>query len=121
MLSTEEATALLGGPRREMPNSPQTPEEILKAMRIASDNFYREAIATNCHAFIEFTGLMNEYIKLCEENLRLGIDFTKSNAHCGDEVPLKMKPYHLDYMNMKIHCIFQNLRLVEIDENGCYR
>ncbi|MEG4032213.1 hypothetical protein QUA26_29020, partial [Microcoleus sp. Pol12A4] len=66
MLTKEEAVTLLGGTRKELPNSPQTPEEILEAMKAASHNYYRDAIATNCHTFIEFTGLINEYIKICE-------------------------------------------------------
>lgn len=47
-----------------------TPEErkaILARMRTASNLFYSAAAAAGCHAFIEFTGLMNEFIKLCTE------------------------------------------------------
>jgi hypothetical protein len=59
MLTKEEAVTLLGGCRKELPDCPQTPDEILEAMKIAANNYYREAIATNCHTFIEFTGLIN--------------------------------------------------------------
>jgi hypothetical protein len=117
MLTREEALALLGGARKELPDSPQTPEEILRAMKAASNNYYREAIATNCHTFIEFTGLMNEYIKICERNLKQrGIDFTKTSVHCPGEPRLQIEGWELDYINEKLQCIFPNLKLVEADE-----
>jgi hypothetical protein len=117
MLTKEEAVALLGGARKELPDSPQTPEEILEAMKIASHNYYREAIATNCHTFIEFTGLINEYIKICERNLKQrGVDFTKTSAHCPGEPKLQIEGWELDYINDKLRCIFPNLQLVEIAE-----
>ncbi|MEG4883015.1 hypothetical protein QUB75_19740 [Microcoleus sp. K1-B6] len=113
MLTTEEAKALLGGARKELPDSPQTPEEILKAMEAAANNYYREAIATNCHTFIEFTGLMNEYIKICERNLKQGIDFTKSSVHCPGEPKLKIEDWELEYISDKLRCIFPDLKLVK--------
>lgn len=117
MLTAKEAVALLGGARKELPDSPQTPEEILEAMKIASHNFYREAIATNCHTFIEFTGLINEYIEICERNLKQrGIDFTKTSAHCPGEPRLQIEGWELDYINDKLRCIFPNFKLVEVEE-----
>lgn len=116
MLTKEEAQTLLGGARKELPLSPQTPEEILEAMKAASSNYYREAIATNCHTFIEFTGLMNEYIKICERNLKQGVDFTKTSAHCPGEPRLQIEDWELDYINDKLRCIFPNLQLVEIEK-----
>ncbi|MEG4572655.1 hypothetical protein QUA56_08115 [Microcoleus sp. N3A4] len=119
MLTKEEATALLGGARKELPLSPQTPEEILEAMKAASSNYYREAIATNCHTFIEFTGLMNEYIKICERNLKQrGIDFTKSSVHCPGEPKLSIEDWELQYINDKLRCIFPELQLVEAEETN---
>ncbi len=115
MLTKEEAVTLLSGPKKELPDSPQTPEEILVAMKAASNNYYREAIATNCHTFIEFTGLMNEYIKICERNLKQrGIDFTKTSVHCSDEPRLQIEGWELDYINSKLQCIFPNLQLVKV-------
>lgn len=114
MLTREEAQTLLGGARRELPDSPQTPEEILEAMKIASNNYYREAIATNCHTFIEFTGLINEYIKICERNLKQrGVDFTKTSVHCPGEPELQIEDWELKYINDKLGCIFPNLQLVK--------
>ncbi|MEG4329984.1 hypothetical protein, partial [Microcoleus sp. herbarium5] len=103
MLTTEEAKALLGGARKGLPDSPQTPEEILEAMKAAANNYYREAIATNCHTFIEFTGLINEYIKICERNLKQrGVDFTKTSVHCPGEKNLQIEEWELAYINDKL-------------------
>jgi|GEM_PF-1332468 len=117
MLTKEEAITLLGGARKELADySPQTPEEILEAMETAAHNYYREAIATNCHTFIEFTGLINEYIKICERNLKRGIDFTKTSAHCR-ELKLQIEDWELDYINDKLRCIFPDLQLVKTEES----
>jgi hypothetical protein len=95
---------------------PRTAEESLAAMKVAAGNFYNNAQLTNCHAFLEFTGLINEYIKLCEENLRAGNDFTKANIHTSSSTELlKMSEHNVAYMNEKIRCIFQaRLELVEV-------
>lgn len=123
MIDREEAVALLGGCRKELPDNPQTPEEILVAMKAAADNYYREAIATNCHTFIEFTGLINEYIKICERNLKQGVDFTKTSVHSPGEPNLRIEAWELHYINDKLRCIFPNLQLVKVEnsENDCYR
>jgi hypothetical protein len=118
MLTREEAAALLGGTKKEMPNSPQTPDEVLNAMKIAAHNYYREAIATNCHTFIEFTGLINEYIKICERNLNQGVDFTKTSTHCPGEPELHIEDWELAYINDKLRCIFPKLQLVEIEKTS---
>ena len=117
MITKEEAVNLLGGSKKELPDSPQTPKEILEAMKAASNNYYREVIATNCHTFVEFTGLMNEYIKICERNLQQGIDFTKTNAHCPGDPRLHIEEWELDYLNEKLHCIFPDLQLVEVQSS----
>jgi hypothetical protein len=115
MIDTEEAKTLLGCPKQELPHNPQTPEEILVAMKAASANYYREAIATNCHTFIEFTGLINEYIKICERNLKEGVDFTQTSAHT-DGPRLHVEQWECDYINDKLRCIFPNLRMVKLDD-----
>lgn len=82
-----------------------TPEESLVKMREASNQFYVAATKVQCHAFIEFTGLINEYIKICEGNLKRGTDFRELNAH--GEGQLQIELYELDYMGEKLNCIFQ--------------
>ena len=87
-------------------------------MKAASKNYYREAIATNCHTFIEFTGLINEYIKVCEENLKVGIDFTQTSGHRPEEPALKIQPHQLHYINDKLGCIFPNLQVVKVEKGA---
>jgi hypothetical protein len=79
-------------------------EAMLEKMQQASHAFYYAATRIGNHAFIEFCGLMNEYIKLCHEAHEQGIDFTLLNVHSGR--PLPMKPHHADYIGEKLGCIF---------------
>lgn len=85
-----------------------TPKQSLAKMRAASDQFYSLAANTQCHAYLEFTGILNEYIKICEENLVRGIDFREENIHKGNS-QMVIKDYQIDYMNEKLECIFQGL------------
>lgn len=80
-------------------------EQTLQKMRYASNNFYYAAINTGNHAFIEFTGLINEYIKVCERCLNHGTDFTKINIHTGEILPVPDTSIH--YIEEKLTCIFQ--------------
>ncbi|MGB8688921.1 MAG: hypothetical protein WCD53_16505 [Microcoleus sp.] len=84
-----------------------TPSESLKLMQEASDKFYQASCHTQCHAFVEFTGLMNEYIKVCSEFQKANpeADFRTSNGHSEDEISLK--PYQKQYIREKLHCIYQ--------------
>lgn len=77
---------------------------VLDQMHEAAGMFYRMAVRIGNHPFIEFTGLMNEYIKACESAHRREIDFTDCSAHSGRELPLK--DYELQYINEKLECIF---------------
>lgn len=84
-----------------------TPEEraaMLQKMRACSDSFYSQAAHAGCHALIEFTGLMNEFIKVCAEAHAAGEQFPFANTHC--EVLLPFKPYHLAYLAEKLGCIY---------------
>lgn len=79
-------------------------EECIRKMKAASGAFYVAAIqCEGNHAFIEFTGLMNEYIAVCEDRMREGIDFRFVNKHCGN---MPLAPYRLAYLNEKIDCIY---------------
>ena len=83
--------------------------ECIKKMRAASTLFYDNAIHAGNHAFIEFTGLMNEYIKLCEDSMKAGINFTEANKHTGTRMPVA--PYRLEYLKEKLECIFEGIEL----------
>lgn len=73
-------------------------------MQAVSDRFYREAIQTGNHAFIEFAGLMNEYIMVCRKAAASGIDFTMASIHT--ERPLPFREHHLRYLQEKLSCIY---------------
>lgn len=92
-------------PRQEEPvyNKAER-DEILKAMRSASERFYAMAVQTKCHPFIEFTGLMNEYIKVCQDASAKDIDFTQANTHTGQSLPIQT--YHAAYLAEKLNCIY---------------
>ncbi len=79
-------------------------QKMIDGMRAASNQFYAMATAVGNHAFIEFTGLMNEYIKVCEHALSQGIDFTECNVHTGKMLP--MQPFHVQYLGEKLSCIY---------------
>ena len=76
----------------------------IRAMHETSQAFYASAVRIGNHPFIEFCGLMNEYIKACELAHEKGIDFSNCSGHSGQ--PLPMRPYMVDYVNEKLGCIF---------------
>lgn len=61
---------------------------VLDCMQTASNNFYRSAVSIGNHPFIEFAGLMNEYITACRAAHKEGIDFTECSNHSGQALPL---------------------------------
>ena len=79
-------------------------DAMLRRMQATSDAFYACAVQIGCHPFIEFCGLMNEYIKACTAAHNDGIDFTQANTHSGRALPLE--PYHVQYLAEKIDCIY---------------
>jgi hypothetical protein len=85
-------------------STPEQRERMLEQMRAVSSGFYMQAVRIGCHPFIEFAGLMNEYIKCCAEAHKQGIDFTRCNAHTGHHLP--MRPFEVKYVNEKLECIF---------------
>jgi hypothetical protein len=92
-----------------------TARETLDRMWLTADQFYKAAVNTDCHAYIEFTGLLREYCKVCEEHLARGIDFRELNGHTSQR--MELQPYEIDYFNEKLNCIFQGLLVVKGVEN----
>ena len=90
-------------------------EQMLVKMRAISQGFYAQAIRVGNHPFIEFCGLMNEYILLCEKAHKRGIDFTTCNRHMGQ--PLPMPAYSIRYINEKLECIFQGTAVMHGKSN----
>lgn len=78
--------------------------EMLAKMRRASQCFYVLARSAGCHAFLEFTGLINEFIVLCEAAEARGIDWTIADTHTG--VTLPMMQFHMTYLAEKLDCIY---------------
>lgn len=79
-------------------------DQILDKMQAVSSQFYRGATQTGCHAFIEFCGLMNEFINICRATKAAGQDFTMANTHSG--ISLAAQPHHIDYLLEKLDCIY---------------
>lgn len=84
--------------------TPEQRVEMLQKMQALSDLYYGKACAAGCHAFIEFAGLMNEFIKVCTEAHKQGQDFPFANTHSGQALPFA--PYHVAYLAEKLNCIY---------------
>jgi len=79
-------------------------KDMLKKMRAATLAFYPAAVSTGVHTFIEFTGLMNEFLRICEQSDAEDVDFASASTHTGK--PLVVYPYNADYIVEKLDCIF---------------
>jgi len=84
--------------------TPEERAEMLARMQKCANTFYSHVTAAGCHAMIEFTGLMNEFIKVCAEAHAAGEQFPFANTHSG--VTLPFQPYHLKYLAEKLNCIY---------------
>jgi len=80
----------------------ESPEAIFLAMERAADDFYRAAQRIGVHPFLEFTGLMREYITILRASLRPEEPF----AWPGDRV--RMETFHAQYLAEKLDCIYGN-------------
>jgi hypothetical protein len=83
---------------------PEEQVDAIRAMKAISRVFYSQATELGNHPFIEFCGLMNEYIKIAENARKAGIDFTDATAHQGQ--PLPIEKYEAAYLAEKFDCIF---------------
>ena len=79
-------------------------EEILVKMETTIRTFYGMAASTGCHPFIEFCGLMGEYLKSCQLAHLRGLDFTQANRHSGQA--LSIETYQANYIGEKLGCIY---------------
>lgn len=76
----------------------------------ASENFCRSAVQIGNHPFVEFAGLMNEYITACRWAHERGIDFSQCSKHNGLTLPLH--PVMSDYISEKPECIFSGAKVL---------
>ena len=88
-------------------------EVALVKMEELVKGFYWQTTKIGVHPFIEFCGLMSEYIKACQLAHNDGIDFTECNKHNGEVLPLKS--YMSDYINDKLECIFSGAKILDVD------
>lgn len=56
------------------------------------------------HAFIEFCGLMREWVLIARDTLAAGVPAHVANTHTG--TPLVMAPHRAAYLIEKLDCIF---------------
>lgn len=91
-------------------------EIALKRMEATADGFYRAAVSIGVHPFIEFAGLMNEYIKCARVAHAEGVDFTDCNTHTGKDLP--MPGHSVDYINEKLECIFTGRSVMDAPAGG---
>lgn len=97
-----------------------TPAErtaMLKKMSAVADSYYKAAAASGCHALIEFTGLMNEFIMVCEIAHRRGEQFPFANTHSGYTLPFV--PGNFQYLAEKLDCIY-GPALVDEDNRAAF-
>jgi hypothetical protein len=73
--------------------------EMLVRMREARDLFYALAVHVGHHQFVEFAGMIGEYIAICEATHRAGRDFATG-------APLEMRGHHAHYLAEKMDCIY---------------
>jgi hypothetical protein len=77
----------------------------LARMTEICESFYLAAVATGCHAFIEFTGLLGEFLQVCRDAEEAGNKtWMSQNVHGGEHMP--MAPYRLGYLREKLACIY---------------
>lgn len=89
-------------------------EHCIDLMAAATCAFYSLSKIIGNHPFIEFTGLLNEYIKICRRAHDAGVDFSDCSGHTGIDLPLSEN--NIRYINEKLECIFGgriSIRLAE--------
>ena len=87
----------------EVYSSPEREKMISEAQKV-SDAFYQAARNTGFHAFLEFCGLMNEFLVVCREAQKNRQDFTQANTHTGQSLPFE--PHNAAYIAEKLNCIY---------------
>ncbi len=73
-------------------------QTLVNRMDAQASLFYRGAQAVGHHQWIEFTGFLNEYVKMCQRMLDAGKDF----QNCE----IEPKSFEVNYIREKLGCIF---------------
>jgi hypothetical protein len=66
--------------------------------------FFHAEMGARVHAFIEFCGVLNKYVEICQRCAADGIDFTQFNTHTGQAMPVEA--HDMEYLGEKLQCIF---------------
>jgi hypothetical protein len=100
--------ALERAPKPMFETSPEDRERVLQFMNSACEEtywrFFAMGFGSNCHAFLEFCGLMSKFRQLCQRAHEAGMDFTHLNIHSGEAIP--MEAHDVIYLAEKFECIF---------------
>jgi hypothetical protein len=99
-------------------SSPEERREMLEKMQQISNTFYSLSVQVGVHAWIEFCGLMNEYVTLCQAAHAQGIDFGQANTHSGAALPVK--PHNAAYLAEKLNCIYGPSLLSDPEVRGSF-
>jgi hypothetical protein len=79
-------------------------ETMLQEMERLATGIYLQLVRIGCHPFIEFCGLMREYVKVCKQAHAQGVQFPFASGH--GETALPASHMELQYLAEKLHCIF---------------
>ena len=79
-------------------------QAITLKMREVANRVYPLLQSCNVHAFIEFNGLMQKYVDLCQRAADEGVDFVMFNTH--NDKSFEVQEHDVVYMAEKFDCIF---------------
>ena len=79
-------------------------QAITQKMRNTSNRVYVLLQSCGVHAFIEFNGLMQKYVDLCQRAADEGVDFTMFNTH--NDKTFEVQDHDVVYLAEKFDCIF---------------
>jgi hypothetical protein len=79
-------------------------QAITQKMRNTANRVYVLLQSCEVHAFIEFNGLMQKYVDLCQRASDAGVDFTMFNTH--NDRAFTVHAHDIEYMAEKFDCIF---------------
>lgn len=86
----------------------EDPHDIVQLLQKLCDHFYwlcfRNGLASKCHPFLEFNGVMQQYVSMCRSAADNGIDFAHCSVHQNRSLPMRVAD--ASYLADKLNCIF---------------
>lgn len=83
---------------------------IIKEMDVIVDLFYTSTMRIGHRPFMEFAGLMKEYVKICRVADSQGIDYVTTEK-------LPIRPDQLSYINEKLVGIFRGATVLQLEDD----